>query len=117
MNSQCTVTQGRFDIQYATNTLTRYGTIPREGHLKRALGIFGYLKHNAKARLEFDPESLDMNGIKFEDHDRMDLFPNATEARDPHEPTGSNEDALQINVMFDASHASDLDSRRSVTGI
>jgi len=30
------VTLGRYDIQYATNTLARFGQKPRDGHLKRA---------------------------------------------------------------------------------
>jgi len=37
---------GRFDIQYATNTLAWYASMPRAGHLKRTLCLFGYLKQS-----------------------------------------------------------------------
>ena len=45
---QWAVTLGRYDIQYATNTLARFGQNPRDGHLKRALRVFGYLKFHAR---------------------------------------------------------------------
>ncbi len=35
------ITLGRFDVQYATSTLSRYSTCPKEGHLKAALGSQG----------------------------------------------------------------------------
>jgi hypothetical protein len=39
-SAQWAVRLGRFDIQYATNTLARYGTKPRVGHYERALRVF-----------------------------------------------------------------------------
>ena len=38
------ITLGTFDIHYATSTLSRFLQIPREGHLKRAIRIIGFLK-------------------------------------------------------------------------
>ena len=38
------VTLGRFDVHYATNTLSRYGMAPREGHLVAAQKVLCYLK-------------------------------------------------------------------------
>ncbi len=35
------VTLGRFDVHYATSTLSRYATCAREGHLKETLRVFG----------------------------------------------------------------------------
>ena len=44
VSAQCVITFGRFDIQYAINTLARFVQQPRQGHMKRALRLFGYFK-------------------------------------------------------------------------
>ena len=46
------VTLGRFDIAYATNTISRAGMQPQEEHVKRIIKVFGYLNKLIK------PESL-----------------------------------------------------------
>jgi len=48
---QWAVRLGRYNVQYATNTLARFGQKPRDGHLKRALRVFGYLKFHARGKL------------------------------------------------------------------
>ena len=55
---QWVVTLGRYDIQYATNTLARFGQKPLEGHLKRALRVFGCLKFHARGKLYLDPSLI-----------------------------------------------------------
>ena len=49
------ITLGRFDIAYAVNALSRHNMAPRQGHLKAAIRIFGYLKKFYKGRLMIDP--------------------------------------------------------------
>ena len=39
------ITLGRFDIAYATNTLSRYSMAPRKGHMKAMHRVFGYLRN------------------------------------------------------------------------
>ena len=39
-SGQWAVTIGRFDVQYAINTIARFAIAPREGHLKRMLRNF-----------------------------------------------------------------------------
>ena len=51
---QWAVTLCRFDVAYATNTLARYTSMPREGHLKAAHRAVAYLKHYAKRRFLYD---------------------------------------------------------------
>ena len=77
--AQWAITLGRFDIQYATNSLARFAALPREGHKKRAIIIFGHLRHHPKARTIYDPSPLNLEAIKFEDHDWTDLYPFAEE--------------------------------------
>ena len=115
-SAQWAVTLGRFDIQYATNTLARFASCPRRGHFQRALRIFGYLKYYPKVRLLFDPSSLNFDGLKFENHDWYDLYPDAKEDVPKEAPVPKGNDNLHITVMVDADHASDTVTRRSVTG-
>jgi len=63
--AQWAVTIGRYDIQYATNTMARFGGNPREGHLKRMMRIFGYLKHHPKHRIRFDTSNPDYSRLHF----------------------------------------------------
>jgi len=49
--AQWAVTLGRFHVQYATNTLAQYASVPRKGHFDRCLRLFGYLQHNPKGRI------------------------------------------------------------------
>ena len=115
-SAQWAITLGRYDIQQATNLLARFATMPREGHLERALRLFGYLKHYSRAKLYMDPQNMDLTGIKFEDHGWQDLYPDAEEyaADNAPEPLAKG---LSLVTFKDASHASQLDTRRSVSEI
>jgi len=115
--AQWAVTLGRFDVQYATNTLARFAAIPREGHKRRALRLFGYLKHHPRACTIFSPIELDMDHIKFEEHDWTDLYPFAQEHISGKVPKTHNKEALSFTVIGDASHASCYETRRSHTGL
>ena len=114
--AQWAVTLGRFDIQYATNTLARYASMPREGHLKRCLRLFGYMKYNPKGRLVFDPTNPDLSEFEFQSHDWTDIYPNPQEYIPDDVPEPRTSHPLAITVFVDASHATDLVTRRSITG-
>ncbi len=43
---------GKFDVHYATSTLARYATCPKEGHLNAVLRVFGSFKAFMKARID-----------------------------------------------------------------
>jgi hypothetical protein len=115
--AQWAITLGRFDIQFATNTMARYASMPRKGHMKQCIRIFGYLKHNAKGRIVFDPSDPNYDDIDFTmQHDWTDLYPDAMEAVPEEAPVSKNKKLLKLTAIVDASHASDLVTRRSVTG-
>jgi len=114
--AQWAVTIGRFDIQYATNTLARYASMPREGHLKRCYRLFGYLKYNPKGRLVFDPTNPDLSKFEFQLHDWMDIYPEPEEHISDCMLVPRTPYPLAITAYVDASHATDLITRRSVTG-
>ena len=114
--AQWAVTLGRFDIQYATNTLARYASMPREGHLNRCHRLFGYLKHHPKGQLVFDPTNPDLSEFEFQSHDWTDIYPNPQEYIPDDIPEPKTSHPLAITVFVDASHATDLVTRRSITG-
>ncbi len=114
--AQWAIALGRFDIQYATNALARFSMIPREGHKKRTLRLFGYLKHHPKGKTIFDATPLDLSNFKFENYDWTDLYPFAQEHIPDIIPITYNK-TLQLTILVDASHASCYETRRSSTGI
>ena len=74
------ITIGRFDIQYATTTMARYGHAPRQGHMKAVLRIFGYLKKFSKAKLLIDPTLPRHEDFPYDDMNTwQDLYPDAVE--------------------------------------
>ena len=77
-SAQWAVTLGRYDIQYVTNTMARYSSCPKVGHLKRVVRIFGYLKHHSKFRIVFDNDPPNLDGITFLDHDWSEQYPDVT---------------------------------------
>jgi hypothetical protein len=84
--AQWAVPIGRFDIQYATNTLARFSTCPRIGHIKRIVRVFGYLKHHMKHRIEFNNDPPDYSGLNCLDHDWSTNYPGAQEDTPEHTP-------------------------------
>ena len=109
------VTLGRFDIMFAATTMARYNHLPRVGHLKTLIRIFGYLKHHGKASIKYD---LTVPTISEEPMRKnwKEMYPDAIEKipEDQLEPKGKG---VQIMVEVDADHAHDLETRRSVSGV
>ena len=76
------------------------------------------MKYNAKARLLFDDSDPTLEGIKFEvENDWTDIYPDAQESIPDDMPSPKTLKKLKITVFVDASHATCLTTRRSVTGI
>lgn len=105
------------DIQYATTTLARYGHAPRQGHMKAAIRILGYLKKFNKAKLLIDPSLPRHEDFPYDDMNTwQDLYPDAEEEIPPDapEPKGPK---IRLTAWVDADHARDKVTCRSVTGI
>jgi hypothetical protein len=51
-SAQWAISLGRYDLQFAVNSMARFGCAPRDGHMKRMLRIFSYLKYHTKGRLK-----------------------------------------------------------------
>ena len=112
-----TITLGRFDVAYATNALSRFNMAPREGHLKAATRIFGYLKCHTKGRIVIDPNYRDWSTFDLtKEENWSEHYPDAEEDLPPDMPTPKGM-STRITVYVDADHAHDQLTRRSVTGI
>ena len=114
--AQWAVTLGRYDIQYATNTLARYTTYPKQGHLKSLIRLFGYLKHHRKYKITFSSKAPNYEDFEFLTYDWTYHYRDACDEIPPDMPKSITKEA-HVTVYVDASHACDLVTRRSVTGI
>jgi hypothetical protein len=110
------ITLGRFDIHYATNTLSRYSMAPRQGHLIAILRVFGYLKRFPGGQLLVDPSMPDHSQYDTPDYSWTEFYPDATEEMPDHMPKPLGR-AARITCFVDDDHAHDVVTRRSVTGI
>ena len=66
---QWLITLGRFDIQTATMTMSRFSAAPREGHLKRLKRIAGYIKLTRDYGLRVRTHLPDYSDIPRMEHD------------------------------------------------
>jgi hypothetical protein len=117
-SGQWAVTLTRFDIQFAVNSMARFSNAPRQGHMKRMLRVFGYLKYHEKARIKFDTTLPNYEGLEFKNYDWSQQYPDAEEEIHPDapEPLKTKQPAL-ITCYCDADHAHCLETRRSVTEV
>jgi hypothetical protein len=114
--AQWAVTIGRFDIQYATNTMARFASAPREGHMKRMLRIFGYLQHHAKHRIAFDIDEPNYEGLSFTNYDWTTTYRGVSEELPEDAPPPATKE-VKMTVYADSNHGNCLVTRRSTTGI
>ena len=111
------ITLGRFDINYATSSLSRFNMAPREGHMKAAQRVLRYLKTFIKGRILVDTDYFDHSNLTSQDHETWhEMYPEAVDELPPKMPTPRGK-PVRITVYVDADHAHDLVTRRSVTGI
>src|SRR5210317_1487012 len=110
------VTIGKFDIAYATSTLARYSSAPREGHLEAMRRVFGYLRVFPTGELMINPLPFEHRPPKPKEESWKEYYPEAEEELPPDQPHPMKKKA-QVTIYVDADHAHDTVTRRSVTGI
>jgi hypothetical protein len=102
-------------------SLARFTAYPRQGHLKQAKQVFGYLKKPPNRRIVVnsrDPTLLNCETEFEKDYVRelQEAYPNACEEVDANVPELLF-DKLAITVFVNSDHAHDKITRRSVTGM
>lgn len=118
---QWMVLTGRIDITYAISSLARYAAGPREGHLKMAREILGYLKKFPKKGIVMDPRppTIDIS-TNASDRQVYEEFTHQykyyKEELDLYFPDPTINE-LDIAVFCDSDHAYDLVTGRSITGL
>ena len=115
-SAQWAIIIGRIDITYATQTLARFAAAPREGHLKRALRMFGYLKNYPKLGIIYSPGNLKTPKYTIAEMNWEEQYPGAHEELPPDMPKAKG-NTVSITTFVDADHAGDKSTRRSVSGI
>ena len=117
---QWLVIRGRIDITYAVSSLSRFSTSPRQGHLKLARKILGYLKKYPKKGILINPEPPTFSDYKDTPDENFEDFSHQYkyfhEEKDPRFPDQTIPE-LKVTIFCDADHAHDLVTGRSITGI
>jgi hypothetical protein len=112
------ITSGRFDNQYAVNTLSRFSLAPRTTHLQAMIWVFGYLKKFPDGQITVDPTHTTRKTQPSETttHNWQEFYPGMIEELPPGmpEPLGANPNTM---AYVDTDHAHDQLTRRLVTGI
>jgi len=106
---------GRIDICAETSMLAAYNACPRDGHLKAALHVFAYLNNHERSNLVMDdgyPDHLP----DLPKHEWKEFYPWARDDWPPDAPTPLGKPVVII-MFVDASHAANVVTRQSRTGV
>lgn len=113
----CTI--GRLDISFAVSSLSRFSANPRQGHLELAIYLFGYLKKFPNRRIVLNSKPLvvseELKNNSFHP-DFLEDYPDAKEDIDARFPVAYG-DEFETSIFFDADHAHDQRTRRSISGL
>ena len=111
---------GRIDIAFAVASLSRFSTQPRKDHLGSIRNLFEYLKTFPDKRLIIEPQYNDDHGEVVkppEGHKSFNQqYPDAFEQNEATHPKPLGV-KLKTSVWFDANHAHDQVTRRSISVI
>jgi hypothetical protein len=114
---QWAVSLGRFDIQTAVMTMSRFRVAPQKGHLDRLKRMYGYLKKFATGAIRIRVEQPNFDDLPSQDFDWCySVYGNVKEVlpKDLPRPLGRE---VTIITYTDANLYHDILTGRSVTGI
>lgn len=105
---------GRIDICGEVSMMSSYNAAPRSGHLDAVLHMFSYLDTHKRSRIVMDDDYFPHKEL--ERPDWSQFYPGAKEELplDMPEPLGK---PLQQTMFVDASHAANVVTRQSRTGV
>jgi hypothetical protein len=100
--------------------MAKFNASLREGHLRALLRIFAYCKQkHITSMIVFDAHAKDFSDVTWDSVDWSEFYPDAVKLGEaiPFNAPRPRGNAVQLNMFCDASHATDLITRRSTTGI
>ena len=116
---QWLVIAGRFDLNYAVSSLSRFSSAPRQGHLTLAKKIMGYLKKYPRRGYVVNPDppliDPEYEQVKLP-NDFGNQYSYFREDLDPRFPPPIIKE-LELTVFCDSDHGHDKKTGRSITGI
>jgi len=108
---------GRFDIQTAVMTLSRFRAMPRQGHLDRVKRIHGCLSKMRHATIKIRTDAPDYSSIPVKMYDwEYSCYADAEEETPPDSPKPKGK-SITVTSYFDANLYHDVISGKAVTGI
>ena len=105
---------GRIDIATEVSMMSSYNAMPRMGHFHATLHIFSYLQANMDWELAMD--SRQKSWTEIPQQNWKEFYPWATDELPSDMPTPLGI-AVQLLMFVDASHASNVVTRQSRTGV
>ena len=109
---QWVVSLCQIDVCFAVSSLSRFCACPREGHLSRALRVWGYLKKYPSRSLKIDPTKLPITSLI----DFTEQYSYAKEEIDSRFPPLLGKE-MDVSIFFDSDHAHDKVTGRSISGV
>ena len=111
-----TVEIGRCDILLEVSMLSSHLALPRLGHIQAACHIFNYLLAHPNRSIHMDPRYPIIDENRFIVSDWEEFYRHSIEPVPDCIPDPLGE-PVEIHCFVDSSHASDVTSRKSQTGI
>ena len=106
---------GRIDVAAEVSMLSSYNAMPREGHFHAALHVFAYLQKHPDRILVMDCTYADhLKPLKKADYSQFYEFTKDELPSDMPTPLGK---AVEFTMFVDASHAANVVTRQSRTGV
>lgn len=97
-------------------SLSRFSAAPREGHMKAAGKVLGYLAQFPKGKIVYDTSYPSQIEARIDPTNWRDIYPDCEEELPPDMPKPKGK-KVRVTAYVDADHAHDQVTRRSVTGI
>jgi hypothetical protein len=114
---QWALSLGRFDIQTATMSMTRFCVAPRKGHLERVKRIYSYLKKFSSTAIRVRTSQPDLNDLPNQEIDWCHTVYGKVEELLPRDATKPLEKMVTTVTYKDANLYHDMLTGRSVTGV
>ena len=105
---------GRIDVATEVSMMSSYNAMPREGHFHAVLHIFAYLQNNIDYVLLMD--CAERGWKELPKHNWKEFYPFASDPEPPNMPKPLGE-PVQLTMFVDASHAANVVTRQSRTGV